>query len=362
MARNVVLCLDGTSNKYERDKTNVVKLYQLLDRATEDQLAYYQPGIGTMPPPSLWSALGKWIVSKLDLAVAWLLEQHVCDAYRFLMRTYQPGDRIFIFGFSRGAYTARALAGMIHTVGLLTHGNEDLIPFAWAAFKAKANWKDAAGFKATFSRKVRIHFLGVWDTVSSVGWMWHPSSLRFTKDNPSVEIVRHAIALDERRAYFPQNRWTEEPRLGQDVLEMWFPGVHCDIGGGYVERDSGLSKITLAWMIEYAVAAGLLIDAVVKGRILPPDDTDDSASPRVDAAIHESLRGWWWIAEVLPKRIQHPAANFATRWLLHLGRRRYVSDNAVIHASVWERMKAMPSYAPRNLPKAPAAREDRRTG
>src|SRR5262245_47908342 len=104
----------------------------MLDRGRDDQLTYYQPGIGTIAPPGIWGRAKRWFIERLDLAIAWLLEEHVTSAYRFVMRYYQEGDRIFIVGFSRGAYTARAVAGMIYKVGLLTQGNEELLPFAWA--------------------------------------------------------------------------------------------------------------------------------------------------------------------------------------------------------------------------------------
>src|ERR1700761_4430665 len=164
MPRNVVLCLDGTSNQYSATTTNVIKLYAMLDRARNDQLAYYQPGIGTIPPPGLWGRLKRWFITRLDLAIAWLLSEHVTDAYRFLMRYYQEGDSIFIFGFSRGAYTARAVAAMLHKVGLLTQGNEELIPFAWDMFKSDYDKKVYEGFKKTFSRPAPVYFLGLWDT------------------------------------------------------------------------------------------------------------------------------------------------------------------------------------------------------
>jgi uncharacterized protein (DUF2235 family) len=348
VGRNLVLCLDGTSNKYGLTKTNVVKLYEMLDRTTPDQLMYYQPGIGTMPATGMWSGFGRWLSTRLDLAIAWLLQNHVTDAYRFLMRFYLPGDSIFVFGFSRGAYTARALAGMIHKVGLLTQGNEELLPFAWQTFRARENWKEAGGFKKTFSRDINVHFLGLWDTVSSVGWMWNPKNLQFTADNPSVTIVRHAIALDERRAYFRQNRWTVKPRAGQDALEAWFPGVHCCVGGGYPEEESGLPNIALKWMTGHAEAAGLKIDDAAKERMLPPADEP----AWIAAKAKESLAGFWWLAEYLPKRIQDPAADFATRWIIHGGRRRYVADGANVHVSVFERMGQVSDYRPSNLPRS----------
>src|SRR5215475_2429653 len=177
MPRNIILCLDGTSNQYSATNTNVIKLYAMLDRARIDQLSYYQPGIGTIPPPGVWGRFKRWFLTQLDLAIAWLLSQHVTDAYRFLMRYYQEGDAIFIFGFSRGAYTARAVAAMLYKVGLLTQGNEELIPFAWDIFKRERDRNVYRGFAKTFSRRVPIHFLGLWDTVSSVGWACHPEHL-----------------------------------------------------------------------------------------------------------------------------------------------------------------------------------------
>ncbi len=249
--RNIVLCFDGTNNEYAAVNTNVVKLYAMLDRGP-DQLAYYQPGIGTMDPPGVWGKLKGVFVKKVDLAIAWLLEEHVTSGYRFLMRYYQPGDEIFIFGFSRGAYTARVLAAMLYKTGLLTQGNEELIPFAWDIFRRTHNKDISSGFGATFSRSVKVRFLGLWDTVRTVGWMWDPIHFQYTMSNPIVEVVRHAVAIDERRAYFPQNLWTADPPRAQDVAQLWFAGVHCDVGGGYREAEAGLSKIALRWMVEEA--------------------------------------------------------------------------------------------------------------
>jgi uncharacterized protein (DUF2235 family) len=348
MGRNIVLCLDGTSDQYAAVNTNVVKLYAMLDRARNDQLSYYQPGIGTFPPPGVWGRFKRWFVTRLDLAIAWLLPEHVTDAYRFLMRYYQEGDSIFIFGFSRGAYTARAVAAMLYKVGLLTQGNEELIPFAWDIFKREHDQALYRGFQKTFCRPVRVHFLGLWDTVSSVGWAWAPQHLQFTENNPGVDIVRHAVSLDERRAYFVQNLWGTQPPT--DIDQVWFPGVHCDVGGGYPENQSGLSATTLKWMTEKAEAAGLIIDQQMKAIVLPQQNTPSYVAPYAGDPPHESLSGLWWIAEFLPKRYKDPAANFATRWMIHAGRPRYVAAKANIHISVFERMKLVASYKPRNLP------------
>ena len=354
MARNLVLCLDGTSNQYAADNTNVVKLYAMLDRAhTDRQLAYYQPGIGTMAPASVWGRVRRWVVKQLDLAMALFLSTHVCDAYRYLMRYYQEGDQIYIFGFSRGAYTARAVAAMVHKVGLLTQGNEELIPFAWDMFAKQSDKAITEGFKKTFSRNVPIRFLGLWDTVSSVGWVWNQTHLPFTQNNPSVQMVRHAVALDERRAYFLQNLWGTIP---VDVEQLWFPGVHCDVGGGYPEDRSGLSAIALSWMVEKAEAAGLIIDQAMRAVVLPAQNAPGGyAAPFAGGPANESLEGWWWIPEFVPTSYRDPAANFKKRWRIHRGRHRHVNAGAAIHPSVRQRMNMNldPPYNPPNLPPAP---------
>jgi uncharacterized protein (DUF2235 family) len=350
MPRNLVLCLDGTSDKFSKTNTNVVNLYTMLARVPDRQLSYYQPGIGTMTPAAFWGRVRKWFVKQIDLAIAWFLSDHVTDAYRFLMRYYQDGDRIYIFGFSRGAYTARALAGMLHKVGLLTQGNDELISFAWDKFKNEDNKELAQKFKDTFSRPVRVHFLGLWDTVSSVGWAWDPKHLPYTQNNPSVDIVRHLVALDERRAYFVQNLWGTVPT---DVEQLWFPGVHGDVGGGYPVDRAGLSALALQWMTDKAIAAGLLIDPSIRAIVLPQQSSADYAAPYVAGPANESLTGWWWIPEFIPKPYRDPKANFEKRWMIHAGRHRYVAKDARIHPAVYERMKLVPSYNPPNLPGPP---------
>src|SRR5207248_2388795 len=147
------------------------------------------------------------------------------------------------------------------------------------------------------------HFLGLWDTVSSAGWMWNPSHFQYTKDNPIVNVVRHAVAIDERRAYFPQNLWTSTPPAGQDVVQLWFAGVHCDVGGGYVEPQAGLSKIALKWMVEEAESHGLQTLPAAKNTVIPVSDTTAYVAPNPEAMQHESLKGLWRILEWIPKRV-----------------------------------------------------------
>jgi uncharacterized protein (DUF2235 family) len=347
--RNIVVCLDGTNNKYNAANTNVVKLYGLLDRTAADQIAYYQPGIGTMMPVGPWGGMRRWIVARLDLAIAWLLEDHVSAAYRFLMRYYEDGDRIFIFGFSRGAYEARVLAAMLFKTGLLGKGNEELIPFAWEIFGRKYGDKTYLGFRRTFSRTVQVHFLGLWDTVSSVGWAWNPTHYQFTADNPAVRTVRHAMALDERRTYFVQNLWTTKTEPGLDSQQVWFPGVHCDVGGGYPEAESGLSKVTLQWMVREAEAKGLRLSALAKSDTFPPQTLGADVAPAVPMK-HESLKWLWWIPELIPRYMKDPANQYLPRWIIPLGHSRVLLPGASIHASVFERQKKDPAYAPANIP------------
>jgi len=186
-----------------------------------------------------------------------------------------------LFGFSRGAYTARAIASLLRMYGLVPRDHERLVPYIvrmmwaihWLRKRAKPDappdpriaeyFELAAAFKATFSRLCQPHFFGLWDTVSSVGWFSNPVSLPFTGNNEDIAIGRHAVAIDERRAFFRTNLWRRaaDPQAAgpRDMKQVWFPGVHCDVGGGYPEPQSGLSKIALMWMIDEARLAGLIL-------------------------------------------------------------------------------------------------------
>ncbi|KAI0801922.1 hypothetical protein BC629DRAFT_153777 [Irpex lacteus] len=205
--RTLVLCFDGTSNQYDGDNTNVVKFYSLLKKnITDEQLCYYQPGVGTYFQPGVVAPVFQWCAKIMDEAVAWYLDAHVRGGYTFLMQNWRPGDKICIFGFSRGAYTARALAGFIHKIGLLPKDNPEQVPLAYKMFKKTdpASVQLAAGFKQTFCRSVQIEFVGVWDTVASVGLLMS-KTLPFTTTNTTIKTFRHALSLDERRAKFLPN-------------------------------------------------------------------------------------------------------------------------------------------------------------
>ncbi|KAG9120358.1 hypothetical protein FRC07_004178, partial [Ceratobasidium sp. 392] len=223
--RNLILCFDGTGDQFDQDNSNIVRFFQLLKKDDRSrQMVYYQAGIGTGVGGDSSSKFSKMV----DGAIATGLSTHVrgklklsacLGGYEFLMQNYTDGDRISLFGFSRGAYTARALAGMLHKVGLLPAYNHEQVHFAYKMFKRddEEGWKMSNGFKRAFSIDVKIDFLGVFDTVNSVGII--PCELPFAKSNYLIRVFRHAVALDERRAKFKANLWgraTEtEEKLGE---------------------------------------------------------------------------------------------------------------------------------------------------
>lgn len=359
MAKNIVVCCDGTSNEYGDCKTNVLKLFSVLPKGDPDQVTFYDPGVGTFSAPAALTKTTKAVTRVFGLAFGYGITKNIGDAYRFLMETYEPGDRVYLFGFSRGAYTARAVAAMIHKCGLLEPGNHNLLPYALKLFKYVRTPRIYAGFKRTFSRRCDVHFLGVWDTVSSVGWVYDPLTLQFTMTNPIVRTVRHAIAIDERRCFYRQNLWGK-PGHGQDVKQVWFAGAHCNVGGGYEETASGPSQISLEWMIDEAVRAGLVVDTDRRRLVVPlkptkpSDDEEFHASPDAAAPLQKSLKGPWWIAEILPKRFKNPRKNFKTSWRIPFGRRRFISEGSAVHGSVVARIeKTKETDTPYNPPRLP---------
>ncbi|KAI0253206.1 hypothetical protein BJV78DRAFT_1123495 [Lactifluus subvellereus] len=296
-ARTLVLCFDGTGDQFDEDNSNIVQFFSMLKKDDKSQqLVYYQAGIGTYKIPEIATPFMSRVHKNIDMALGNHLDGHIMGGYEFLMENYHAEDKICIFGFSRGAYTARALAGMIHKVGLLPAGNYQQVPFAYKMYSQDDNtgWDQSTVFKKAFSVDVEIEFIGVWDTVCSVGFAGR--TLPFTASNTAVRYFRHAISLDEHRAKFKANYYHllcpdddkgtklgEMPRSNQrhpfyhssyrhhhhhkgkkqaeeesddrpwetDVLEVWFAGCHCDVGGGSVENGTrnSLARIPLRWMI-----------------------------------------------------------------------------------------------------------------
>ncbi|KAJ4487043.1 hypothetical protein C8J55DRAFT_558127 [Lentinula edodes] len=206
--RTLVLCFDGTGDQFDEDNSNVVNLFSLLKKDDpSQQLVYYQSGIGTYTIPQIAQPWMAKLHKAADMMVGIHLNAHVMTGYEFLMQNYKIGDKICIFGFSRGAYTARALAGMIHKVGLLPRHNHQQVPFAYKMYtrEDETGWRLSTAFKKSFSIDVDIDFLGLWDTVGSVGII--PKRLPFTSSNISVRCFRHALSLDEHRARFVPGLW-----------------------------------------------------------------------------------------------------------------------------------------------------------
>lgn len=339
MRRNLVICCDGTGEEYGDNNSNVVKLYSLLENSAR-QVTYYHPGLGTMGSRFAVSKIGRLWTKIIGLAFGYGLTANIIDAYVFLMNEYEEGDSVFMFGFSRGAYTVRALAAFLRMFGLMRKGNDSLVPYATRRFKSKIrkhSFEIAHGFKQTFSRECKPHFLGVWDTVSSVGWIYDPLHLPYTAHNEDIAIGRHAVSIDERRCQFRENLWQPEP--GQDYKQVWFAGTHCDIGGGLGLVNSGLSDIALHWMCDQAVKAGLLVTGI-------PTNVGHPCAP-----IHNSLTFPWLPLELLPKRyVDRRCTPPRVRWRIPLGRRRWMAEGSVLHRSVEERIKSA-GYHPSNLPR-----------
>lgn len=276
--KNVVVCCDGTANEFAVDKTNVLRLFSVLERSAL-QTAGNFPGIGTMEPPGALSDIGRRVTRGLARAVGYGLEAEIRNASAFIMENLEEGDRLYLFGFSRGAYTVRAGASLLRMYGLLPRSSAAMLPYAVRLLTFvnqdegdAGRWFDLArDFRATFPIvKCRPHFIGVWDTVSSVGWIANPLHLPYTAVNSDIVHGRHAISIDERRAFFRTNLWRKpSPESGQDLKQVWFAGVHADVGGGYPDAEGGLSKISLRWMLREAKACGLLIEEVKAEKVTP---------------------------------------------------------------------------------------------
>ncbi len=389
MGKNIVICCDGTGNQVEGNLSNVLKLFRILQKSA-DQRVYYNPGVGTLATDDPWSRLKEnfWAVG---LATGYGLDDEILDAYRFLVETYQDGDNIYLFGFSRGAYTVRALAGLINMVGLLPPDQVNIAGYALTAYKRASERNDlniAWQFgDMTGGRQVTIRFIGVWDTVASlIVPRWDRlvptlQTLPFTRQNKSVQAVRQAISIDERRRLFRLNRWNEPqpfvadrfdgaaPHIDQDIKQVWFAGVHSDVGGGYPEDEAGLSKFPLCWMIDEAAAQGLKINMSMKNHLVPgmprPGATNQYVAPNATAELHRSLTWAWRLIEWIPKRARYeewPQRLKFAGWYIPCGEPRLIEHPPTspatpspvtprIHQSVLERMKLVPDYKPVNFPR-----------
>jgi hypothetical protein len=268
MPKKLIVCADGTWNDEDRARTNVAKLHRAIKTwhvEGVDQWVCYVSGVGT--------TFGEAISGG---AFGYGLSRNILRGYYFLVDNYTPGDELYFFGFSRGAYTVRSLAGFIRNSGLVKKGNRHKINDAWKLYRSRSSKTnprsdEAQKFRTEWSYEPDIEFIGVWDTVGSLGipsgtlrlvshiLQWFGYDWRFHDPQLSTKVKRayHAVSIHERRSTFVPTLWEKQPDAPPDqVLEqVWFPGVHCDVGGGY--NAAGLSDEPLYWMIDKARDCGL---------------------------------------------------------------------------------------------------------
>src|SRR5271165_1284847 len=321
MSKRIIFCADGTWDSSAND-TNAYKIFKAL-QTTADQVPYYDDGVGANRLPIEKLAGGAFGAG---------LFQKIKDGYTKVAHAYEKGDDIFLFGFSRGAYTARCLAGMISVCGLPTANFSDGV--VETAFQAYRNKDQRSELLAQLNKMcdlfdAKLTMVGVWDTVGSLGIPAifggvSPIIYGFldTALHPDVLHAYHAMAVDERRAEFPATLWTS-PSAGQTLEQVWFCGVHCDVGGSYPADPNGtaLSDLTLGWMMSKAAALGLEFVAEVESQYALPMDPKYALDHK-----HESWNPLW----AFPKR-------------------RPVAPESAIADSVFVRCENDNTYRPGNL-------------
>ena len=381
MAKKIIICCDGTGNEIKENQSNVLKFFRTLVK-DRNQVAYYDPGVGTICDTNAWAKFKHKAKGVFGLATGYGLDENVLDAYHFLIDNYQPGDKIYLFGFSRGAYTVRVLAGFLNLVGLISAEQRNMSSYALTAYK-QANEDDSGSIATRFhdvmeTQKVGVQFMGCWDTVGSVivprpDRFYVPALevLPHTQRNPCVKVFRHALAIDECRRMFRIAQWddpqpyrsssTETQHKDQDIKQVWFSGVHSDIGGGYKEQESGAAKIPLKWMVTESENYGVLFDKEKVRRLVDGDNNDSKSTrtyvqPDSTAELHDSMNFGWVILEFLPKNVKYRVwPNRKVVFGRYLPRRepRFIPDQALVDSSVYDRLEKTRSnnkpYMPKNL-------------
>ncbi len=323
MPKRIIICSDGTWNMPEGGPvTNVVKLTRSIlpvDPEGITQVVFYDWGVGTGGGADRikGGAFGEGI------------DRNIQDAYRFLVHNYAAGDELFFFGFSRGAYTVRSLIGLIRNSGLLKKIHSHRIPDAYALYRSpdKPDSRNARRFRERCSWEAKVSFLGVWDTVGALGiplrlfgkrneekYAFHD-----TRISSIVLNAYHALAIDERRKPFRPTLWKTK-RGRRNSAQVWFAGVHSDVGGGYA--DAGLADKTLLWMAEKAEACGLALNREYLGRILAGDSPE---------TLHNSMTA---------------AYKGLGTYMRPIG---VTNRDESVHPSAIERFRSRPGYRPENL-------------
>ncbi|MFF0015912.1 DUF2235 domain-containing protein [Streptomyces sp. NPDC005374] len=319
MAKSLVVCCDGTWNLADQpSRTNVAKValsVQPRSAAGTEQRVYYHSGVGTRRRERVRGG-----------AFGLGLSRNVLDAYRFLVDTYEPGDALYLFGFSRGAFTARSLAGLVRNCGILRREQAYRTDEAWELYRSRADKPTSTAatlFRRAYAHETRIRFVGVWDTVGSLGipvppprllkplvdWFNHRWAFHDTTLSKAVDGAFQALAVDEQRSAFPPTLWQQQEgaeEQGQELRQVWFAGVHTSVGGG--QENSGLSDITLLWMVEQATRYGLEFDPRVLSeegpdRMKPDLSVDFAVQPDPLAPWKPSRTGFYKVFRVLNRPI-----------------------------------------------------------
>ena len=330
MPKRIVICADGTWNRPEEDlskdfPTNVLRMARAIKPVGSGKLpqqVFYDWGVGSYHDRAIGGATGRG------------LHKNILDDYRYLVQNYAPGDEIFLFGFSRGAYTVRSLCGLINNCGILKRPDARLIQAAFEHYKKPGDLYAPRGKKSVAFRKAHSHpsrdvkFVGAWDTVGAMGIPFSFLGLLDDKDEfydtkigSNVRIARHALAIDELRADFEPTVWI--PRENLDLKQVWFAGAHSNVGGSYPPDSGGwlLSDIALEWMMREAASAGLTLEPHLKQRL----------RPKATATLHESRRSYYRIKKKAFRPIDHG------------------NGKIIIHQSVKERWDRDKKYRPKNL-------------
>jgi uncharacterized protein (DUF2235 family) len=293
-SKNIVLCFDGTWNTpaptasaAEDNSTNVFRFYErvaVTNAEGRQQVKWYNQGVGT-----------EWLHRIRGGAFGLHLDEHIKDGYRQLIQDYEEGDDIYVVGFSRGAYTARSLVGLIRNVGLLRKSNmtDDLLDRAYAIYRSKeqVDSEHASAFRRANSREIKIKFVGVWDTVGALGvplksfaeFDAEAYGFHDTKLSSIVQNAYHAIAIDEHREPYAASLWglqdSRDRAKGQTLEQLWFSGAHADIGGGY-PGEHPVSDLTLRWLQKKAAKCGLGVEII-------PAPNENIV---LDCNLHDSFR------------------------------------------------------------------------
>ncbi|MFG0456953.1 MULTISPECIES: DUF2235 domain-containing protein [Shewanella] len=330
MNKRIVICADGTWNRPEKDlkvdfPTNVLRLARAISPMAADgkpQQVFYDWGVGSYYDQAIGGATGRG------------LHKNIMDGYRYIVQNYSPGDEIYLFGFSRGAYTVRCLCGLINNCGILKRHDARLIQQAFDHYKKSSAPFAPSGDKSVEFRQKHSHesreikFVGVWDTVgamgipiSFLGLFEDKDEFYDTKIGRNVRVARHALAIDEHRSDFEPTIW--QLRDNMDMQQVWFAGAHSNIGGSYLPDKDGslLSDNALAWMMAEAERFNLCLEPHLAA----------SLHPNPLSTLHDSRRSFYRIKQSYLRPIDPNVAP------------------VLLHRSVKTRWDRDPKYRPKNL-------------